>query len=1079
MNDDRAVRMDDLLAHRQWVRSLARRLAADEARADDLEQETWLAAVEHPPRDPRSVRGWLGTVLRNLHRNSLRGDVRRERREAAPRLREPEPGAPEIVAEAETQHLLVSEVLALDEPYRSTVLLRWYEDLTPTEIAARQGVPVDTVKTRLRRAVDRLRERMDARFDGDRRAWCLLALGGGDGSGVGTGTGTVGGTKAALTGAAGGMAMGLATKLTIAAAVLVAAGAFWWSRSDGGAPPPADGGETASAAPPAAPKRDHRASVAGDSKPTTASTADPAAPDRDLDLHGVVARADGTPVVGAKVQAVDYPWRRAQFVNFRGMFESHPGAETTTADAGAFRMRLRRGASTILRVSADGLATRDMGPYQAGQSVRITLTAAVKLRVNVRDEAGTPVASAALWLVGFGRGEEPWIDARATTDSAGECEFDGLPGGAKAAIMPLSGSGDFGQERLTLPLSGKTTVDIVSPAGRMLRGRVFDAVTLSPVTGASVGAGIAQTCAVMTDGGGRFEIRGWTGKSAKDLHVTASGYGRACVPVGADGPIEIALRRGFAATGRVVGADGAPVAGAFVGLAASSRNGASQQVSTGSAVADAEGRFRVEDLDRAAIHALSAFAPGRGRIQRTVAPPRDGVDVMDVGDVLLPAARAIEGVVLRPDGTPSAGVDVRLAGPGAPSGGLGGGEDRRTDDLGRFRYSDLGPGDYVVEARIPGASPLTANVTLTADRDVTDVVLPPKHAGDAIAVQVVDDAGTPIPHTIVLGYGSQHDELCRVETDDAGRARLRRPSKGKLARLLVGAPIPGPWLISSEVPIDPNVAEQRLVVERGAYVPVQVLDADGRPLVGARLHVEPPERGTVWSGTDGDGRTQAIVAREGEVSIVFSGTVFHGLGDKFKMEDALLEARQDGVTARSGEIVLRCRRVATGRSATVRVLAADGSPMEGIDVFVAGGGANFFRQSKTDAEGRARFEDLPGRELQSCPFGRPDTLFPGATKFVPSGQEVVLRCPEAIAVRGTAVWSSGEAVAGALAEASWGGSTTYLTRTDRDGRFAVQVPAGESGPFRLKFESFDGKTSLTAERDFTSTEHELRVELKR
>ena len=89
--------MEDLLAHRQWVRALARRLAADESRADDLEQETWLAAMEHPPRDARSPRGWLGAVMRNLRRNERRGEYRRDRRErdvARPETTDTAPNSP-------------------------------------------------------------------------------------------------------------------------------------------------------------------------------------------------------------------------------------------------------------------------------------------------------------------------------------------------------------------------------------------------------------------------------------------------------------------------------------------------------------------------------------------------------------------------------------------------------------------------------------------------------------------------------------------------------------------------------------------------------------------------------------------------------------------------------------------------------------------------------------------------------------------------------------------------------------------------------------------------------------------------
>ncbi len=219
--------MEDLLAHRQWVRSLARRLAADESSADDLEQATWLAAIEHPPRDARSPRGWLSTVLRNLHRNKARDASRRGRREEAVARPETTETAADLVAEAETQTLLVREVLALEEPYRSTVLLRWFEDLSAEEVAQRQGVPLETVRTRLKRAVARLRERMDERHGGDRRAWCVLLLGSGYERWTGTATGT---TAATL--AAGGVAMGAATKLAIAAVALLAIGSgVWWMQA--------------------------------------------------------------------------------------------------------------------------------------------------------------------------------------------------------------------------------------------------------------------------------------------------------------------------------------------------------------------------------------------------------------------------------------------------------------------------------------------------------------------------------------------------------------------------------------------------------------------------------------------------------------------------------------------------------------------------------------------------------------------------------------------------------------------------------------------------------------------------------
>src|SRR5689334_19692922 len=71
----------DLEAHGAWLRRLARALAIDGPAADDLVQETWLSALEHPPESGRSPRPWLSRVLRNLAHNARRAESRRARRE--------------------------------------------------------------------------------------------------------------------------------------------------------------------------------------------------------------------------------------------------------------------------------------------------------------------------------------------------------------------------------------------------------------------------------------------------------------------------------------------------------------------------------------------------------------------------------------------------------------------------------------------------------------------------------------------------------------------------------------------------------------------------------------------------------------------------------------------------------------------------------------------------------------------------------------------------------------------------------------------------------------------------------------
>ncbi|MBI3844178.1 MAG: sigma-70 family RNA polymerase sigma factor [Planctomycetes bacterium] len=180
MNDDASnarVHIEELLAHSSWVRALATNLVADAATADDVVQETWLAALKHPPKGGQPVRPWLGRVVRNFAKQWRRGERRREAREAdtAPTSRAvPSPDV--LVERIETQRLLAGLVVALDEPYRTTVILRYDEGLTAAEIAKRQGIPAGTVRWRLKVGLDALRAKLDERHGGDRRAWCALLL---------------------------------------------------------------------------------------------------------------------------------------------------------------------------------------------------------------------------------------------------------------------------------------------------------------------------------------------------------------------------------------------------------------------------------------------------------------------------------------------------------------------------------------------------------------------------------------------------------------------------------------------------------------------------------------------------------------------------------------------------------------------------------------------------------------------------------------------------------------------------------------------------------------------------------------
>ncbi len=166
--------LEGLLTHADWVRALARRLVRDDAQADDVAQEVWRTAIENPPRDDANPRGWLSAVARNAARGLKRGDRRRNDRERAGARPEALPSTARLVEEASLSRELAGLVLKLDEPYRTTMLLRWFREMEVDAIAAAQKLPRETVRTRLRRGleIELFAQHLER---GGREAWAWLA----------------------------------------------------------------------------------------------------------------------------------------------------------------------------------------------------------------------------------------------------------------------------------------------------------------------------------------------------------------------------------------------------------------------------------------------------------------------------------------------------------------------------------------------------------------------------------------------------------------------------------------------------------------------------------------------------------------------------------------------------------------------------------------------------------------------------------------------------------------------------------------------------------------------------------------
>lgn len=159
MNDDQT---DDpgLLRERETARRIALAVLHREDLAEDAVQDACLAALrsEETHRHPR---GWIFRVTRRRALDILRRESRRRRREM--RVARPERQRDESVRvdDAEAAGHVLAEVRRLPPHYRDAILLRYLDGLSPAEIAEREGLPIETIRTRLKRARRALRDRLD------------------------------------------------------------------------------------------------------------------------------------------------------------------------------------------------------------------------------------------------------------------------------------------------------------------------------------------------------------------------------------------------------------------------------------------------------------------------------------------------------------------------------------------------------------------------------------------------------------------------------------------------------------------------------------------------------------------------------------------------------------------------------------------------------------------------------------------------------------------------------------------------------------------------------------------------------
>ncbi len=165
---ERAAFRELLRLHQDRVYTLALRLVRVREDAEELAQDVFVSLHRHLASivSPEHLRFWLRRTV--CHRAIDR--LRRLRSRAALPLEsaaEIEESAPSVDPMLEKR--LRELVARLPPGPRATLLLRYQEDLDPPEIARTLGVPLNTVKSHLRRSLALLRGRCGDLGEGEAR----------------------------------------------------------------------------------------------------------------------------------------------------------------------------------------------------------------------------------------------------------------------------------------------------------------------------------------------------------------------------------------------------------------------------------------------------------------------------------------------------------------------------------------------------------------------------------------------------------------------------------------------------------------------------------------------------------------------------------------------------------------------------------------------------------------------------------------------------------------------------------------------------------------------------------------------
>ncbi|HEX5138273.1 MAG TPA: sigma-70 family RNA polymerase sigma factor [Planctomycetota bacterium] len=1089
---------DQLLRHADFVRRLCRGILSDADAADDVAQDTLAAALGRP--GIRAPRAWLAAVARRLAARHVRGEARRARREAAAARGDATPSTHEIAAQADLQRRLAEEVRALDEPYRTVVILRYFHDLTPKEIARKLGAPYETVHARLRRAHALLRARLDATHD--RHAWTLalaalawprrtapalagvavaalaalcvtlLALGATDRRGRATdAASSQPAVETEAHGATADPAVGTDPVVPDQPARVRATGhvTTFWGRPLPGARvvvmptvyrgnyweryplPPAPLAETTAAG---------DGSFAIDAPPGSEWVLLAHAPghawkgirlllDVRRDFLEVRLQRGGGPLAGVVVDEAGAPVALARVRAVADGAEV-PGAFARTGTDGRFGFDDAFNDLSWVHVDHDALAVMEGGTSCPLDRMRLVLGRGETVSGEVLAADGSAVAGARIWLSGW----PPSWKRMGTSDAGGRFVLDRLPlGEGERFAVGVDGGARGNIEMKAIPFAPGMQVPVRLPAAIAVRGRVVEfrgAGVVGPVAGMRIegmrpGGMLIEgwTSGVMTDEEGRFELHGVVEGRADQLEIMDPRFvqdWRAKVPDLAPDEVGIAVRRVGSVSGSIVDEEGRPVAGAVVRVVSAQEQrwfGMDAEAPDRPA-SDEHGVFRIA-AGPASDVCVRALKPG-------FLPGRtESFAIADAQELTGLVIRLERGAVLRgrvsdPAGRPVAGASI---------GALG--QDAFTDEEGSFALGGLKEGPTSVYVSCFGYQ--TRIVQAAVGEDSLSVVLEPSLTFRG-RLRTADGGPLPFAH---LGRGfpaatrqsptaRQGDGWTRSLED--GSFAFRDVAAGKFS---LGLRERGWELVEPEKLYDSTAGGVVDVLVRrksGKRISGFVLDADGQPFPFG----EAPAVTAMPEGTDDPARWRQSECRQ---------------DGRFAIEN--LEDVEHVLVVRSARAVFEERRVKAGasdlrilpsrpRTLAGRVLDADGNPVGGCEVRALPPGkkplAVHRRGSRREvqwpqyadvswagADGCFRFDRLPAERVAVWAFHEDHGLLVETVET--DREDLELRLPRGLALAGVLLDAERRPLADHQVIVAGADRMVRQAKTDANGAFELRgLPEG-------------------------------------